>query len=163
MLKVRPSHPSDIDRLMAVYARAKSFMASVGNPGQWVNGYPQRELVEADIEQGYSYVVEDEDGRIAGTFCLIVGPDPTYGEIDGAWLDDAPYGTIHRIASSGLYKGVADCCLDFCLSVIGNIRIDTHAANEPMRRWIAKSSFTPCGIIRTHDGTPRLAYQLRKG
>ena len=162
MLSVRPSRISDIEDIMAVYGHAKNFMAECGNAGQWINGYPRRSLIESDIENGYSHVVMTEDGRLAGVFCLIIGQDPTYSVIDGAWLDDSAYGTIHRIASSGIEKGVADCCLAFCLSKIGNIRIDTHTDNVPMRRWILKSSFVFCGIIHTHDGSPRLAFQFKK-
>lgn len=162
MLTVRLSQISDIEVIMDIYDHAKNFMAVSGNRGQWVNGYPQRKLIESDIENGYSHVVTGSGGRIVGVFSFIIGSDPTYAEIEGAWLDDSAYGTIHRIASAGVEKGVADCCLAYCLSKIGNIRIDTHSDNVPMRRWIAKSSFHFCGIIHTHDGSPRLAFQLRK-
>ena len=39
---------------------------------------------------------------------FIIGADPTYEVIeDGAWPDNSPYGTIHRIAGDGQVK-------DFC-------------------------------------------------
>lgn len=42
---------------------------------------------------------------------------------------------------------------------IYNCRIDTHAANTGMRRLLAKSGYTYCGIIVALDGIDRLAYQ----
>ncbi len=39
------------------------------------------------------------------SFAFILGEDPTYQQIDGAWLNDQPYGTIHRIAGNGKIKG----------------------------------------------------------
>ena len=58
-------------------------MLAQGNPNQWPDGYPPLSLLEADIAQGHSYVLEDETGQLVGTFALIGGEDPTYGQIDG--------------------------------------------------------------------------------
>ena len=41
----------------------------------------------------------------------------------------------------------------------GNIRVDTHARNLPMRAKIEARGFVRCGIIHVADGTPRIAYQ----
>ena len=45
MIQIRPSQLSDLDRLMEIFDHARKFMASVGNGNQWINGYPQRELI----------------------------------------------------------------------------------------------------------------------
>ena len=90
-------------------------MAENGNPSQWKDSRPSMDLVKKDIENGNSYVME-EDGRIIGTFAFIVGIEPTYLEIEGQWLDDAPYATIHRIASDGSTKGVFETVLSFAES-----------------------------------------------
>lgn len=54
-------------------------------------------------------LVDEADGkeRVLAQFALCTGEDPTYAHIDGAWLDDDSYVTIHRIASSGIVKGAA--------------------------------------------------------
>lgn len=156
---VRRSTSADLAEMLRIYEVARRFMAAHGNAGQWVNGYPSRDLLADDIAKGQSYIVE-ADGRVVGTFCFVIGSDPTYKEIEGRWLDDAPYGTIHRIASSGAVKGVADACLKFCRGLIRHIRIDTHADNSPMQNWILKNGFTYCGVIHVEDGTPRQAYEL---
>ena len=92
-------------------------------------------------------------------FFLEVAEDPTYAEIyEGSWLEEnRPYGVVHRIASLG--QGAGGFCLEWALAECGNIRIDTHEANLPMRSLLKKLGYTYCGMIYTHDGTPRLAYQ----
>lgn len=162
MLSIRKTAALDIDAVMQIYATARRFMAEHGNPGQWVDGYPQLGVLEHDIAAGDSYVCISSEGEIVGTFAFILGDDPTYKRIDdGKWLDDGPYGTIHRIASSGRVKGVAAAALDYCFTVCPDIRIDTHRDNTVMQDILRKKGFTPCGTIYTHDGTPRLAFQKR--
>lgn len=73
-LNVRKAVMDDLDRLMEIFAAAKRFMADTGNPGQWVAGYPQRELMAGEIASSWCYVCETEEGRVVATFCLIPGP-----------------------------------------------------------------------------------------
>jgi ribosomal protein S18 acetylase RimI-like enzyme len=91
--------------------------------------------------------------------------DPTYGYIDGAWMNDEPYGVIHRIASDGERRGIFKNVLEFCkekmaVRNIKNLRIDTHADNKPMQHLVEKYDFNRCGIIYLGNGSPRIAYQL---
>ena len=46
---VRKAISQDIDRIMEIYARAKIYMNENGNPGQWINGYPAKSLIEMCI------------------------------------------------------------------------------------------------------------------
>ena len=103
----------------------------------------------------------EQTGVICGVFAFPIGPDPTYECIkEGAWLSDAPYGTIHRIAGNGTACGILQSCVDFCFTLADTIRIDTHADNKVMQHQIDKCGFTYCGIIYASDGSSRLAYQL---
>lgn len=156
---VRRTTPADLPDVMSIYAHARARMSAGGNPAQWVGGYPSQQVISSDIEAGSSYVVES-GGKIAGVFTFAIGHEPTYAVIDGSWPDSAPYGTIHRIAAAPGAKGIADTALAFCRRAGVNIRIDTHAANAPMLRWITTRGFTPCGTIHVADGTPRLAFHL---
>ena len=132
MIQIRPSQLSDLDRLMEIFDHARKFMASVGNGNQWINGYPQRELIAKEITDGHCYACEDEHGKIVGTFCFVPSPDPFYAIIeDGAWLNDDPYYVIHRIASDGSYKGIGDICLNWCTKQYPSLRADTHNAKSP--------------------------------
>lgn len=145
---------------MDIYAIAKQFMASTGNGGQWVGGYPSRELITQDIEDGHSYVCVGDDNRVESVFYFRIGEDPTYLRIDnGHWLIDAPYGVIHRLAGSGQVKGLATRCFDWCYAQCPNLRVDTHRNNLVMQHILEQYGFVRCGIIYTDDGTERIAYQ----
>ena len=87
IFSIRASRAEDLDTLMETYRHAKEFMAANGNPGQWTGGYPSRDLIASEIAALHSFVCEDRDGTVAGTFCFIIGDDPTYSLIeDGAWI-----------------------------------------------------------------------------
>lgn len=111
-----------------------------------------------DITGGNFYAMED-DGRLCGVFAFILGEDPTYRKIDGAWLNDEPYGTVHRIAGDGSARGIFARCVEFCSSKTTNLRMDTHRDNHTMLHLLEKHGFTRCGIITVRDGTPRIAFQ----
>lgn len=164
MLTITAAAPADRDAALAIYAGARAFMAAHGNPTQWAGGYPPPAQVEADIAAGRLYLAR-EDGAVQGVFFFGPGPDPTYAHIEqGRWPDDEPYWVVHRIASAGLRRGVAGECLAWCCRQAGGrVRIDTHADNRPMQATLARAGFAPCGVIFTHDGTPRLAYQYAGG
>lgn len=156
---IRKAVSDELAEIMRVYDSAREYMRSTGNMNQWVNGYPSMELVSGDIDSGNCYVGIDCAGHIAMVFAFIIGDDPTYDVIeDGAWPDNEPYGTIHRLASDGRYGRALERCCDFCKTKISNIRLDTHADNRPMQRAVARLGFSRCGIIYCSDGTPRIAY-----
>ncbi len=157
---IRPTTLEDLPQLIQIYDIARRFMQQIGNAGQWTKGYPRKELLISDIEQRRSYVCTTPDGEILATFCYFIGEEPTYLNIyNGAWLNDAPYGVIHRIASSGKQKGVGEACINWCLEQSQNIRIDTHRDNKVMQHILKKLQFTYCGIIYLENGDERLAYQ----
>ena len=149
---------SQFSRIMEVYAQARQFMAQNGNPDQWGTAYPSEEMIRQDILNGKCYV-NLNGNQIRAVFYFAVEADPTYGYIEGAWLNDAPYGVIHRIAVGESGKGVAAECFAFALDHCDELRIDTHEKNIPMQRCLAKNGFTRCGIIYLEDGDPRIAYQ----
>ena len=68
----------DIPAMMDLYAQARVFMRENGNPNQWDDSYPSRELLEKDIAFGNSYIVENDEKNLAATFAFIKGEDPTY-------------------------------------------------------------------------------------
>ena len=176
VLEIRKAKVEDIDSIMAIYERARRFMAQTGNPNQWGNEKPYREWIEHDIEVGKSYVcvkkisdevleknITEENEMIAAVFYFAKEEDPTYGIIyEGQWLNEKPYGVIHRIASAGIVKGAGEYCLRWALGVCGNLRIDTHKDNIVMQTLLKKIGFQECGIIHLADGAPRLAYQYEK-
>lgn len=158
-MKVRNAKLEDLESIQRIYEYARELMRESGNKKQWTNGYPQKELLEEDIRNANCYVVEDKKDIVA-VFMLFKGDEPTYQDIyNGSWINDAPYGTIHRLATTGKVKGIASFCIDWCINQCGNIRIDTHQDNKIMQHILEKKEFKKCGTIYVNDGTPRLAYQ----
>lgn len=161
-MRIRPTTIDDIEQVMPVYELAKRFMRQNGNLLQWTGGYPSREILEADIAADSSFVCLDDTQSIVGTFCFRYGtaPEPTYATIyGGAWLNDKPYGVIHRIASAGKVGGIFAACLDWCRGYVDNIRIDTHRDNRVMQELLIRHGFSRCGIIYLANGDERIAFQ----
>ena len=154
----------DLPQMQKIYARARALMAANGNPTQWGNEFPRESMIEDDIaNQRTMLLVDTCNGheRILAQFALCPGEDPTYAVIDeGAWLSDAPYGTIHRVASNGTVHGIMKQIVGFCRAQIHHLRIDTHADNHIMQHLILQCGFTRRGIIYVRDGSPRIAYEM---
>lgn len=158
-MDIRKSTVEDLSRLQEIFATARAFMVATGNPNQWAEDYPSEELLSRDIASGDSYVCV-LDGRVVATFVLRGGQDPTYDVIyGGAWLNDGPYATIHRIASCGEVKGVFRSVMQYALQQYDTIRIDTHQDNRVMQHVVLAAGFRYCGIIHCWNGSERLAYQ----
>ncbi|MBQ6947794.1 MAG: N-acetyltransferase [Clostridia bacterium] len=153
---IRPATFEDIPAILRIFDIARSFMRENGNPTQWI-GYPAEEHVRADIAKGACYVLDDQG--VHAVFSLFSDPDPTYKYIeDGAWPNEAPYGTIHRIASDGTRRGVVRQAVDFALQFHSVLRCDTHKDNLPMQRALIGAGFVRCGIIYLENGDPREAF-----
>ena len=165
-MKIRHSTEKDFDRMMQIYGFARKFMAEHGNPNQWgPTHWPPEELIRADIREGHSYVCLNDEGKVIGTFFFIHGEDiePTYRQIsEGAWLEDGPYGVVHRIAGDGSEKGIGAFCINWAFEQCGHLRIDTHGDNTVMQRLLHKLGFIQCGTIYVEeDHYPRLAYEKK--
>ncbi len=163
-MNIRKSREQDVPRMMEIYAYAREFMASHGNPTQWgPTHWPPEELIHNDIREGNSYVCVNDRDEVIGTFYFIFGKDiePTYRDItEGKWSDDEPYGVVHRLASDGSEKGIGRFCLNWAFEQCGHMRIDTHGDNVVMQGLLEKLGFVHCGTIYVEeDDYPRLAYE----
>ncbi|WP_280747852.1 GNAT family N-acetyltransferase [Parabacteroides sp. PF5-9] len=159
-MKIRQTTPKEIDRLLSIYDYARSFMQKTGNANQWINGYPSKEQVMADLAEKNSYVCVNEHNEVIATFYFKTGDDPTYSKIyQGEWLNSKPYGVVHRLASDGSQKGIAAFCLQWCFEQCKNIRVDTHHDNLVMQNILRKLGYIECGIIYVANGTERIAFQ----
>ena len=136
---------------------------------QWQKGYPSEAVWVSDIEKKITWVAV-EHGEVLGAFMFQTAPEASYAKIDGAWLTDGPYASLHRVcvAETGKGKGVAGEMFRYAFELAKqagcpSMRIDTHAGNRPMQRALEKAGFTPCGTIYliggSEDGDPRLAFE----
>ena len=157
---------ADIPTVLTIIKQAQHYLKSQ-QIDQWQNGYPNEPSLAADIDHGYSYVME-ENGTIVGTLALIFDPEPTYTHIyEGTWkTTDTCYATLHRVAVADEWKGmgiagkmlakVEQICHTHSVS---SIRMDTHRENLSMQRMMQKNGFVYCGVIYLEDGAKRLAFE----
>lgn len=150
---------ADLPRILEIYDIAKAYMRASGNPNQWNGAYPDPETLRTDMEKQRLYVYK-KNGRIHGVFMLLLEEEPTYAYIeDGSWREEAPYGTIHRLAGDGEVKGLFAKCVAFCEKKVPYLRADTHFDNHTMQHLLEKNGFERRGIIYLKNGDPRIAYQ----
>ena len=165
----RQAKPADLSRIMSIIQDAKSQLKAAGS-SQWQGTYPAEDDIATDIKEEHGFVFINGQ-EIAGYAAVIVGAEPTYQKIDGAWQNDqAPYATIHRICFSSAYQGegLAKIFMADLLSLqvaqgIINFRIDTSKYNQPMQAVAKRSGFVYRGIIQVtedKENPDRLAYEL---
>lgn len=168
--RFRQATCDDYPQIANIYAQARDLMAANGNPHQWGKHYPSEAIIRDDIAHNRLILLVDtvdNEERILAQFAVCLGKDPTYAHIEGAWLDNDDYVTIHRIASSGLVPHAASACLTWALHHYGNVRLDTHPNNKTMQYVVEACGFARCGLIQenVHDlnddtlDLTRIAYQ----
>lgn len=131
---------------------------------QWQNGYPNEQTIHDDIDNGYGYVlVENEE--IISYGAIIFGIEPAYNELKGKWLTNDDYVVVHRVATSEALKGkgiathlfklIENICIE---QNVYSIKVDTNFDNIPMIKILNKLGYTYCGEV-LYNGFPRKAYE----
>lgn len=152
-----------LQSIMTIIGQAKTRMGAQ-HIDQWQDGYPNQESIITDInkKQGHVFL---KDRQVVAYAAIVSGKDPYYENIDGQWLTDGDYITVHRIAihDDFLHRGYADHIIRYAekhakKQGIPSFRIDTHHDNLFMRNLIRNNQFTYCGIVQVRDGE-RLAYE----
>ena len=157
-----------LDEMCRITTQAKAQLKGLGLD-QWQKGYPSREVWVEDIKNRTAWLAVEE-GKVLGVFAFQTTPDVSYGVIDGAWLTDTPYASMHRVCVSdeSKGKGVAGRMFEHGFTMarelgFASMRIDTHPGNQPMQRALKKAGFAPCGTIRLvggcEDGDERIAFE----
>lgn len=159
-MEFRKTRVNEIDRVMEILLDGKASLKALGIDQWQGDGYPSRDIIVGDVENGVSYVVEDARGHLAATCMISFSGEPDYDEIEGVWLtegssSDPAYAVVHRVAvaADSTGKGAARFMLASaqriaCDQGVQSVRVDTHPGNVPMLRLIASCGFTECGIIR---------------
>ncbi len=174
-MKLRKTDVHEIDRVMEILLDGKSSLAALGIDQWQGEGYPARDIVEEDVREGVSYVIEDDRGHLAATCMISFSGEEDYDEIEGEWLTEGDssnpaYAVVHRVAvaADSVGKGAARLMLGNAQNLAHeggaqSLRVDTHPGNVPMLSLLRSSGFTECGIIRIkHAGglTPeRVAFE----
>lgn len=162
VMQIRLATEKDIPKMREIFDYGREVQLQTGNLKQWAPGYPEKELILADMDEKAAHVCINDQDEIVAVLSVFTAPDPTYSEIEGSWLNDAPYVTIHRIATNGKEKGVGQYCLKWVQNQSDNVRIDTHKDNQPMKHVLTKLGFEYCGVIYLADGDARDAYHYAR-
>ena len=162
-MELRKAQFSEAEVCYQCIEDARAYHKSMGFE-QWHPDYPTQQTIYDDIVQNTGYVFVDKGG-IIGYCCIIIGDEPAYHEIAGAWKTSSAYAVVHRMAfsqkarGSGLSKKALDLIKKFCFSNrINAIRVDTQEENKIMQHILDREGFQYCGLIQ-FDGGPKLAYE----
>lgn len=157
-IPIRKVDICEAHKALEIYRIAGRSMRENGNPNQWKEGYPPLELVLNDIEKGNLYGIENGE-KLCAVF-VFQGHDCDYDKLaSGAWIGEASYRAIHRVASDGSIHKVVENIIKYCKEFKCDLKIDTHADNKIMRHLLEKNKFVKCGTVRFPTGEERLAYQ----
>jgi ribosomal protein S18 acetylase RimI-like enzyme len=156
-MNIRLAVKEDIDQIFELRIETARLLKE-RNIDQWQHERPNKETFLNDIENKSFYVMEREK-QIIAMAAIIEGIEPTYNEIEGAWLIDHPYLTIHRLAvkKSYLGKNIASMMLMFAEDLAHKlktpyIRIDTHQDNLNAIRLFKKHDYVYRGVILLEPG-----------
>lgn len=162
-MELRRAEIADLDGVLTLISQAKAHLKRLG-VDQWQGPYPDRAALLRDLNAGAGHVLTD-GALTAGYLCLSFGGEPSYGEIDGAWLSLQPYAVIHRLTVGDAWRGrgltgrIFRYAEALCAEKgVHSLKLDTHRQNAAMRRVVERGGFTCCGTVRLPDGE-RLAFE----
>jgi GNAT superfamily N-acetyltransferase len=166
-MNLRLANLSELDTIWEILQDAIAQRKRDGSQ-QWQQGYPNLETVTKDIQDGYGYVVVENEEVVAYA-AIIFGVEPNYAEIKGKWLSEGDYTVVHRVATAEAVKGKGVATQLFVLieelsrsKGIFSIKVDTNFDNQPMLRILEKLSYTNCGEI-FFGGATRMAFEKLLG
>lgn len=151
-MNIRHSELDDIKDILRLIEDAKSHFRN-HKINQWQDGYPNEEHIRTDIENHVSYVLED-NGEIRATICIQEDQEKIYDTINGKWICDGKYMTIHRlvVANNQKNKGYAKALFKFVEQTAAelnfkSVRSDTPEGNYIMISLMEKCGYTYCGTV----------------
>lgn len=168
MFLIRKANINDLKEVIKIYDQAiEKFKQE--RTFQWEKGFPpNEESFKNDLVNNEIYVAT-LDNDIVGVMTFLLNGEDDYLEIDGEWINEDKYLTIHRIAVSKEYYGkgigykLIDFAKDYCIfNNYKSIRIDTHNKNFDMKRMLERNGFVYTGIIKLRNKSNDLrdAYQI---
>ncbi len=160
---LRKANTSEIPAIWEILQQAIEQRRQDGSQ-QWQDGYPNPQTVENDINNGYGFVLTENEKIIAYS-AIIFDIEPAYTDIEGKWLTNEDYVVIHRVATSNevkgkgiateLFKMIEDVAKE---NNVFSIKVDTNFDNVPMLKILDRLGYTYCGEVYFR-GSARRAYE----
>lgn len=159
----RKATRQDVDLIWTILDQAIQRRKDDGSK-QWQDGYPNRDVVLADVDGGVGYVLED-NGEVLGYCAVIINDEPEYARLHGEWITDDDFVVVHRVAIAGghLGKGLSQTMLQQVEHIaldqgIKSIKVDTNFDNIAMLRIFEKLGYLYCGEVYFR-GSARRAFE----
>ena len=166
-MSFRLANNSDVAQIMAIIDGNRAYFKTQGID-QWQQAYPAPSDIEQDIAEHTGYVLL-KDGVVVAYGSASFVPESHYRQlVSGLWEtgEHGDFCTIHRLAVDTNCKGqgVAAVFMREIESVCAiqksrSIRMDTHADNQSMLRFLAKDGYVYCGMMVLPTGGERVAYE----
>lgn len=159
----RKALPIEIPRIWEILQQAISRRKNDGS-NQWQDGYPNPEVIKADIEKGNGFVLVD-GAEVVGYCAVLINDEPEYERIVGKWLTNEDFVVFHRVAiaeehlGKGLAKKMIQHIEGFALeNNIHSVKADTNFDNKAMLSIFEKLGYTYCGKVYFR-GSERRAFE----
>ena len=155
---VRNAVEKDIPAIENIFAAARKFMFSCGNP-QWQNGFPDHKFIEEGVYSS-SFRVLVCDCEIAAVYSVF-DSDEEYDRSGCEWLTgkNAEYLAAHTLAVAEKFRGegLGRLCVEMAAEEArsrgkSSVRMDTHEKNIPMQKLLASCGFVYCGRLKPIRG-----------
>ena len=156
----RKAELSDVSAIWEILQQAIQRRKQDGSR-QWQDGYPNKNVVQQDIEKGVGYILTVDD-QIAGYAAILINDEPAYAELNGTWLTNDDFVVVHRLAVSdqNLGQGIAQKMFRYTEELalennIFSVKVDTNFDNAPMLRIFEKMGYQYCGEVTLWGGVRR--------
>ena len=148
---IRKAKHTELDQIMETYKSCVKVMIDLGID-QWYESYPNRKIIQNDLEEQNYYVAILDEEIIAGIKIDQV-QDPTYLNIN--WKDKRnKFIVVHRLCSKTKVwgKGVGKKMMEYAENIAVNlgctsIRLDTYVNNPKAMAFYEHIGYTKLGPI----------------
>ena len=158
----RHATEADVDRIAEIVAHASQRLGKAGID-QWQRGYPNRAIIEQDVENGVGMIL-CMGAEILAYGAVIFTGEKAYDDLTGGrWLTDGEYAVIHRLCVSEIFVGMGfakqfmRAAEAMASERVPAMRIDTHPDNKIMQKMVESLGYTYCGDVVIESR--RLAYE----
>ena len=162
-IKFRKAIDADLPQIWEILQQAIQRRKEEGS-NQWQDGYPNPEVIQNDLNNGYGFVLAEGD-IIIGYTAILINDEPEYDKIEGKWITNDDFVVFHRVAISenqlgkGYAKKMMQSIENYALSHnIVSVKADTNHDNGPMKNIFEKLGYVYCGQVYFR-GSPRKAYE----
>ncbi len=148
--EIRLINPEELDRVCEILASVIAHMKKIGFT-QWDEGYPRRDILEADISKKELYGAYINN-KLAGFTVINSHQDKQYEDI--TWQNGEPYIIVHRLQVDPAYRGqgIAYDLMLYAEKLAKSksakaIRLDTRFDNLPATKLYEKLGYKKRGIV----------------